>query len=266
MKNFLYFPLFSFLSLFAANGFEQYETLFKDHPKMMGPSASASEGEIEIVLDEPKVDAIRQKKYDELREQGITTYYADKWTRVGVVAMDQDWWMIREAVELPGGRGTLLDRLIPNLVKSAAVLPVTEKGDVLLLLTFAHATRSWELEIPRADSKVAATAEEAARALVKDRLGKEVKSITLLGEVNPDSSLLAKSMPVFVAKVDADSLPKGVVAVPIEELKRSLVKGSLNGNSLRDPYLTYALYLLTIAAEGGSPRSEESHKSYQTAP
>ncbi len=73
---------------------------------------------------------------------------------VGVVREDQYWIWLRDAVYFPKGVPVTYDRLIwKSELKSnspgVAVLPILPSGHVVLNLNYRHATKSWELELPR---------------------------------------------------------------------------------------------------------------------
>lgn len=249
--------------LASASSLDSYLELFSSQPKMMGPPGATCDGEIEILLAPERIEEVRGAKYEQLRALGLSPDYADKWTRVGVVAQDQYVWLIRDAVVLPTGQTTLYDRLVPNACKAAAILPMTNEGEVGLILIYRHATRRWELEIPRGGVKTAKTSEEAAKIELEEETGLQGFDWMLLGEMNSDSGLLANTVPIYFAHVKKSdptfSCPfeaiRSVHFFSMKELHQALIAGEVRVKEkereivarLADPFLTYGLYLYGIS-------------------
>lgn len=176
---------------------------------------------------------------------------------------DQYWIWLRDAVYFPKGVPGTYDRLLwkselKNKSPGVAVLPILPSGNVMLILNYRHATRSWELEIPRGGMNSQETFEEAALRELKEETGLIASSVTFLGEIATDTGVHSSVIPVFIAKISAqeDSDPEyseaisDMISFTIDELKAGFMKGfieiSVKGKKkqvpLRDAFLTFALF------------------------
>jgi ADP-ribose pyrophosphatase len=169
---------------------------------------------------------------------------------------------MRDAVYFPHGVPGTYDRLIwknefRGDVPGVAILPILPSGKIVLNVNYRHATRSWELELPRGKLFSGEAFEEAAVRELKEETGLIASSVLFLGSVAPDSGVLSCIVPVYLGKVSSreESSPEyseaifDVLAFTMEELQRGLVQGflevPLQGQKkkvpLRDPFLTFAL-------------------------
>ena len=139
-----------------------------------------------------------------------------------------------------------------------AVLPILPSGRIILNLNYRHATRSWELELPRGGVASQETMEAAALRELKEETGMVASSLILLGRIAPDSGALSSVIPVFLGKVseqtESDTEYSEAIAAALsftkEELRQGLIQGflevSIEGKNqqvpLRDGFLTFALY------------------------
>ncbi len=226
------------------------------------PVGSYREGEIEIVLEPEEISKIEKVQEGRLVNKGYSVERAAEFSRVGIVSEDQYWIWLRDAVYFPKGVPGTYDRLMwkgPTLSGpgGVAVLPVLPNGKVVLNLNFRHATRSWELELPRGALLANETVEEGAVRELKEETGLGVASLTFLGNIMPDSGTLGSVGPVYMGLVSEEGKSDqeyseaiaGVIAFSVAELKEGLIKGSmevlLNGKKehvpIRDAFLTFAL-------------------------
>lgn len=224
-------------------------------------------GEIEIVLDPSEIEKIQKVQESRLLKKGFTSEQAAEFSRIGIVNEDQYWIWLRDAVLFPKGIPGTYDRLIWKSelnkgVPGVAVLPVLPSGKIVLNLNYRHATRSWELELPRGIINVNETCEEAAFRELKEETGLVASNIEFLGNIAPDSGALSSIMPVFIGKISSreDSNTEyseaiaDVIAFTKEELREGLIQGYLEVEiqgkkrqvPLRDSFLTFALYQAEI--------------------
>ena len=138
-----------------------------------------------------------------------------------------------------------------------AVLPVLPSGNILLNLNYRHATRSWELELPRGHMEPNETIHEAALRELKEETGANISELIFLGSMSPDSGILSAVVPVFLGKVSSkgEASPEAseAIAAAVELTKHELCEGLLNGFvkvvvngievrvPLRDSYVAFAL-------------------------
>jgi ADP-ribose pyrophosphatase len=131
-----------------------------------------------------------------LLKKGFSPADAAEFSRIGVVNEDQYWIWLRDAVYFPKGVPGTYNRLLwkselEGKCSGVAVLPVLPSGQVILILNFRHATRSWELELPRGGIKPGETQEEAALRELKEETGFIAFSTAFLGEIAVDTGTLS---------------------------------------------------------------------------
>jgi ADP-ribose pyrophosphatase len=226
------------------------------------PLGSYKEGEIEIVLETDEISRIQKIQEDRLVQKGFSKEEALEFSRVGIVNEDQYWIWLRDAVYFPKGVTGTYDRLLwkselKTKSPGVAVLPILPSGRIVLILNYRHATRSWELELPRGGINPQETLEEAARRELKEETGLLASSVVPLGEIATDTGVHSSIIPVFMGHVtkQEESSPEdseaiaGVLSFTKQELREGLLKGYLNvvvhGKEkqvpLRDAFLTFAL-------------------------
>jgi ADP-ribose pyrophosphatase len=226
-------------------------------------NGNCQEGEIEVVVDPAEIAKIEKVQENRLLKKGFSKADALEFSRVGIVREDQYWIWLRDAVYFPNKIPGTYDRLLwkselKNRFAGVAVLPVLPSGQIVLNLNYRHATRSWELELPRGGINAKETIEEAAMREVKEETGLVASSLVFLGEMAPDTGVLSSVTPVFMGKISAqeESQPEyseaiaGIISFTKEELKEGFIKGflevSIQGKKrqvpMRDCFLTFALF------------------------
>lgn len=214
-------------------------------------------GEIEIATDPSLITSIEDIAKARLLKNGYSDAQAQEFSRVGIVSEDQYWIWIRDGVIFPTGAKGTYDRLLWKVALKGpggvAVLPILANGKVVLNLNFRHATRSWELELPRGALQKNETVETAALRELREETGLEIAAPIYIGSVAPDTGALSSVIPVFLGKVCKEGLSaqeeseaiKGIFAFSKDELKQGLKQGYLNIDGkqipLRDAFLTFAL-------------------------
>lgn len=254
--KYLLFYLFLFSSLAlaadqktpsaASDTLDSYFSYLDKYPQTLLPIGDATLGEIEIILDKKKMCELQQKTG----------------RKIGVIAEDNYWLWINDAVKFPNGKEGVYGRLLwrqsltgPTGVAVMAILP---NGKIVLNRNFRHATRSWEYELPRGGRNANESIESAAIREVKEETGMLIDQLHLLGQIATDSGITNSVAPVFLARVVAEeeSQPDdseaiaAIVAFSLEELKKGFLDGFLtlkiNGETqkipLRDPFLAFALF------------------------
>jgi len=259
MKKFLVLTLFFFQSIYSSQSLEEY---FSSIKQLSQSNGNHREGEIEIILDPAEISKVQKVQENRLLQKGFSALDAKEFSRIGIVCEDQYWVWFRDAVYFPKGIPGTYDRLVwKNAFKASsigvAVLPILPSGRVVLNLNYRHATRSWELELPRGGIQPQETIEEAALREVKEETGLVASSLIFLGEMAPDSGVLSSVIPVFIGKISAQEVANpeyseaiaDVISFTKEELKKGLIQGflevSIHGQKkqvpLRDSFLAFAL-------------------------
>lgn len=244
-----------------------YLSLMRDGGSLSQPPlGSWRRGEIEIVLNPDQIKKVENQTKLRLISRGATEIEAEKWSSVGVVAEDNYWMWIRDAVIFPSGVYGTYDRLLwksgMDGIPGVAVLPILANKKIVVNLNYRHATRSWEIELPRGQKKEGETLEQAALRELKEETGYQLTKCTLLGTTAPDSGVLMSLTPLFHGEVSYSGDTKREYSDAIsqnpaftkQELKEGIVRGyievPIQGQlvrvNCRDPVLAFAL----IQAEG----------------
>lgn len=224
-------------------------------------------GEIEIVSEPHKIKEIQSVQAQRLQKKGLSLKDADDAARTGIIAEDTYWLWVRDAVLFPSGAGGTYNRLLwKSSLQGApgvAVLPILPNGKIVLNLNFRHATRSWELEVPRGMREAGENQEQCAKRELQEETGFSVSKLQFLGELAPDTGVLNSVVPVYAGWVEkvGEASPEISEAIletrsfSLEELKQGLRQGYLSlgpqGKAyVRDSFLTYALFQLANQNEG----------------
>jgi ADP-ribose pyrophosphatase len=249
--NILKFCLMSAAVWTAVSGSEKsrrdYLDLIQQYPHLVQPLGDSSKGEIEILTDPEKMAAIEKSSSRD----------------VGIIGRDKYWIWINDACRFPSGHEGIYARIlwVKSLTGPAgvAVMPVLPDGKIVLNCNYRHATRSWEIELPRGGINAGETAESAAKREALEETGMVVDALVQAGEVPPDSGVVTSVVPVFIAKVvkkesanqEETEAIEEILALTKEEIKAAFVRGyylcKIRGEekkvAFRDPFLSYALLL-----------------------
>jgi ADP-ribose pyrophosphatase len=226
---------------------QRYHELIKQYPHLITPKGDSTLGEIEIIVD-PQQMALIEK-----------TLKRD----VGVVKEDGRWIWINDVCKFPGGKEGIYGRIYwkhglqSPIYQGVVAMPITAEGKIVLNCNYRHATRSWEIELPRGVAKDGETIEAAAKREVAEETGREIENIRLLGDVAMATSESNMIVPVFVANVISTGIQKQeeheaiekILELSVEDVKKAFSRGyyecKVHGIQqqvpFRDPFLAYAL-------------------------
>jgi ADP-ribose pyrophosphatase len=240
--------------LLYAAPYDAYLEFLEKYPT---PKGDYHAGEIEIVTDAAQIPAVEEAAKARLLKNGYSEAQAEAFSRVGIVMEDQYWILVRDAVIFPTGAKGTYDRLSwKSALKGpggVAVLPVLPDGKIILNLNYRHATRSWELELPRGGIKEKESIEAAALRELAEETGLETENPIYLGSIANDTGTISSIVPIFLGKIvragasdqEYSEAIQGIVAFSKDELKTGLKQGYLNIDGkqvpLRDAFLTFAL-------------------------
>jgi ADP-ribose pyrophosphatase len=182
----------------------EYIQMYKQYEKNLGTCGDHTKGEIEIVLDPIEIENIQDIQYKRLVSKWGHDFALQS-SRVGIVAQDQYWLWIRDAVIFPSKAKGTYERIVwRNQLKGAVgviVLPVLADGRLVLNANYRHATRSWELELPRGLRDEGENNVDAAIRELLEETGCVAQEVIELGYLSPDSGILLGNIPVFLGKV-----------------------------------------------------------------
>lgn len=228
----------------------EYLELLESFPKLITSQGDSAKGEIQIVLDPQEMASIEK---DTARD-------------VGVLMKDKYWLWINDACLFPNGKKGVYGRIL--WIKSlesrpgVAVMPVTSDGRIILNCNFRHATRSWEIELPRGLINFGEDVEAAAKRETIEETGMLVRDLLFLGEIPPDTGLTNSVVPIYVAKViekqnsqpeDSEAIEE-ILCLSVSEVKQAFLRGYYEHNvrgihkqiPFRDPFLAYAILLYEL--------------------
>jgi ADP-ribose pyrophosphatase len=248
MKKLIYCLLFTTV-LFAKDpqtkDLNEYLELMRCHSSTVGFTGNFKNCEIELVNDLEKIsDALKKTGRD-----------------VGILYQDKYWIWVNDPILCPNGKigvyGRILNKCsLTNGLAGCAVVPVFKDGKIALNCNFRHATRTWELEIPRGMNGETETAEEAAKREVLEETGFVTKDLTFLGEMPPDTGQTNAIVAVYMASIadSSEATPEdseaieSILAFSVKELREGLKKSGEKEKKvfLRDPFLTFALIQMDI--------------------
>jgi ADP-ribose pyrophosphatase len=123
----------------------------------------------------------------------------------GFLYEDEYIAVVRDRVRFGTGQeGTYLRIFEQPTLKGSqggvVVLPSYE-GKFWLVRLYRHATREWELELPRGFCEPTLSPEENARRETKEELGVEPVLVSLLGQIAPNTGLLASFVSAWRAEL-----------------------------------------------------------------
>jgi ADP-ribose pyrophosphatase len=241
----------------------QYLRLLQDHSKAFGPLGSWRKGEIEIVVNPDQIQRIENQVKHRLISKGIAEKTAENWSTVGIVAEDNYWMWIRDAVIFPSGVYGTYDRMMwksgMDGVPGVAILPILGNKKIVVNLNYRHATRSWEIELPRGQKNQGETLEHAALRELQEETGYHLSKSFFLGTIAPDSGVQMSVVPLYYGEVSHSGESKKEYSEAIsqnpafskQELKEGFIKGfiemPIHGELIqvncRDPFLIFAMVL-----------------------
>jgi len=114
--------------------------------------------------------------------------------------------IVEDPVKFPGGKeGTYLRVFHPEELRgrNGTVMLPRYSGRYVLQRMFRHPVRAWELECPRGFAEPGLEAEENARKEIEEEMGVQVSSLRKLGDICPNTGLLATRAVVFLVELAA---------------------------------------------------------------
>jgi ADP-ribose pyrophosphatase len=233
----------------------EYLELLSHYPNLVPSCGDFSKGEIQIILDPQEMAEI-----EEMTKRDV-----------GVMMRDKYWLWVNDACIFPSGMKGVYGRIL--WVKSlescpgVVVMPVLPNGKIVLNCNFRHATRSWEIELPRGLINSGEEIAAAAKRETMEETGMLVDYLSLLGEIPPDTGLTNTVVPIFMAKVvnqqspqqeDSEAIEE-ILSLSVEEIKQAFlhghyecyVRGERKQIPFRDPFLAYAILMYDLKHAGG---------------
>lgn len=254
--------------LWLLNGYASHENICKYleylSSSQIGKKGTSTKGEMQIIDTYEEILHVQHKYYNEFLQKGFSPIEAEKYSRVGVVTEDRYWIWLRDPIILPNGKTTAYNRFLPktglNGAAGVSVMAVTQDNTILVNIIFRHATREWELELPRGGREKNETSQQAALRELAEETGIQGKNAYKLASIPTDSGILAQALDIFV--VDAFSVSNELnredceaihdcIFLSKEQIKQAFVDGylciNMHGKTIkvlcRDPLFGTALLI-----------------------
>jgi ADP-ribose pyrophosphatase len=218
------------------------------------PLGSHQDGEIEISIDPNIIDsAVKSRKDKKFSPTCQDTSFRKLFDGIGIVFEDEYLLVVRDAVIFRTGNvGTyirVLERATLTGQTGVVILPIRDNL-IFLNRIFRHATRRWEIELPRGYREEGDSPEKTVGIELLQEVGLEIDAIVNLGEIQPNTGLLAGSVQAYAVKL----LPGQTKAAPEEgesisdtlTLTLDQVKQKILTGEIRDGFTISALYLAEI--------------------
>ena len=242
---------------------KRYDELYSCHSGSFGPICDWTKGEIQLVIDPKEIKAIQSQFEKNFLEKGMSLDNARKNSCLGVVYEDRRWMWIRDAVRFPSGKYDIYNRFMPKSgldgIPAVGVLTVLPNQKVIVNLIYRHATRSWELELPRGGKNKGESLEDAARREVIEETGYAIRDVKPLGTMASDSGILTNLVGIYFAvteksgdrSLDEEEVIPSVLHMSKAEIKEAFLKGYrdivIAGETkkafCRDSFFSYALLI-----------------------
>lgn len=253
-------PLLFASSLFAVPE-KNYFDVLESYPKTVGILGNHEKGEIEIVTNVQALEEIEEIAKERLLSKGVSPRQAYEWSRTGIIAEDQHLYWIRDGVIFPTGAKGTYDRIVWKSgldgAPGIAILPYLEDRKIIVNLNYRHATRSWEIELPRGMRKEGEPLRVVATRELKEETGYQLDETLLLGTLAIDSGILGSHIPILACKASdmedreqeySEAIHSNLV-LRLDEVEEALIQGFWNVTihdkilraNVRDPFLAYAI-------------------------
>lgn len=183
---------------------KKYLRLIEKHPELF---KNEGEGTLKVITDQNKI----RREGSKLKKEQQKNNLPESWVDIGVLIDDPYFLVVRDLVEFPNGRMggyiRFINRASLEGAQAVAILPVYEKK-IIVLRIFRHATRNWELEIPRGFGEKGIPAEDNARKELLEETGLSANKLIQLGVLHTDTAARASPVLLFYAEVTESNVPR----------------------------------------------------------
>lgn len=208
---------------------KEYFNILNKFPNLEG----TVEDPIKIIKDEIAIQEWQSERRDKL----VNTSKNPEWADIGIICNDPYVTILRDLVEFPGGyRGGYIRLYNRAYLEGGAAGVVTmpvKDGEILLMHNFRHATRSWHWEIPRGFGEPGVSAENQARAEIKEEIGVDATELVDLGTLYNNTGLEGNPVCLFLARIAGDAVINIEIGVDqllwvsIQELEDMIAKAEI---------------------------------------
>lgn len=243
--------------------YKEYLDFVKKYSKNLGNKGDYKKGEIEMIDDVSLFPRCEEESAQRMVDSGVSLEDAKIRAEIGI--FDENRWgvSVHEPLRLPDGSYTTFNRWISwgtldSGHAGVVVAPFLSDGRLILLKTYRNATKNWCLEFPRGGKDVGNNIIKTVKNELSEEIGAElVEDPKKIGEVFPDSGVLASRVDIFSCKIKLSGVPereateaiKGIVFIAKEDLKKVIYEQQYkdeNGKiyEFKDGFTLSALTLL----------------------
>lgn len=216
------------------NRYLQYLDFVRKYSKNLGNKGDYKKGEIEMIFDISLFPACEEGSEERMVKTGVSLEDAKKRALIGI--FDESRWgvSVHEPLRLPDGSYTTFNRwlswgTLDSGHAGVVVAPFLSDGRLILLKTYRNATKNWCLEFPRGGKDVGNNIIKTVKNELSEEIGAElIEDPKKIGEVFPDSGVLASRVDIFSCKIKLTGAPehesteaiKGIVFMSKTDLKK----------------------------------------------
>jgi ADP-ribose pyrophosphatase len=208
--------------------YQDYLDFTRKYPKYLSNKGNCKKGEIETVVDIELFPKCEESAAGVMMSLGIPEKDAIKRSQIGV--FDQSRWgiTIHEPLKLPDGSYTVFSRsfswsTLESGSAGVVTVPITADERYIFIKTYRNATKNWCLEFPRGGKDPGDSILKTLKKELSEEMGAQIiEDPKKIGEVFPDSAILASRVDIFLVKVKITGLAdheaaeaiRGLVFVP----------------------------------------------------
>ncbi len=216
--------------------YQEYLGFIKKYPKYLGNKGDYKKGEIEVVSDISLFSDCEEGAVKIMVKAGTSPEDAKRRARIGV--FDENRWgvSLHEPLRLPNGDYTAFNRwlswgTLDSGYAGVVIAAKSQDGRFIFLKNYRNATKVWCLEFPRGNQDPGNSLLKQIKNELSEEMGASIlEDPVKIGEVCPDSGVLASRVEIFLVKVKIVGIPereateaiRGLVFMPPEEVKKIL--------------------------------------------
>ena len=214
--------------------YQQYLDFVRKYSKNLGYKGDHTKGEIEMIFDVSLFPECEKGAMERMFKTGVTKEDAEKRAQIGI--FDENRWgvSVHEPLRLPDGTYTTFNRWISWSTLDSGhagvvVAPFLSDGRLIFIKNFRNATKNWCLEFPRGGKDLGNNIIKTVKNELSEEIGAElIEDPKKIGEVFPDSGVLASRVDVFSCKIKLSGVPehegteaiKGMVLMSKDDIKK----------------------------------------------
>lgn len=191
---------------------------------------------MQLMKEQPRFFADNRNLKLVTDEQALRTHELQNGESLGIVFENRYVRLVVDLVENAAGKRYGYVRILGDAPYNGVVVMPVLKGKVVFLKQFRHATREYELELPRGFAEKDYEPLDNARIEIREELGVDPERIEYLGTITSDSGLRAGVVHLFVCEINkteelaADEGIEGVELLDAEEIDERIDDGRIRDN------------------------------------